>query len=219
MVGAIRGWDILCHPVVTIRCFGWRVFWAALCAGRKDTFLSVLGENASSMPAMPEPLERSRKLELRAKEIYVTLARTFADNRPVRRFFTDLGEQEQDHADLLAMCWVGARRGGWNAEHFEPWLQLLPPLERRIESIESSLASIDSPDKAFRIVLDIESAEINPLFQAIVAASDSAFVKKLRPFHTAIETHISYIVMRLSDLAPPLMTASRELWERFPQMR
>ena len=30
MVGVISHWDILAHPVVTIRAFGWRVFFRAV---------------------------------------------------------------------------------------------------------------------------------------------------------------------------------------------
>jgi hypothetical protein len=30
MVGVITRWDIVAHPVVTIRCFGWQVFFRAI---------------------------------------------------------------------------------------------------------------------------------------------------------------------------------------------
>ena len=221
MVGVICTWDILSHPVVTIQCFGWRVFWKAVLAGQRRTFLSMIRQNESSgtpTSAMPLPLERCIHVELRAKRIYLALARAFVGKRSAARFFTDLAEQEQDHADLLAMCWATVRRGGWKAEHFDPWQEYLAPLETQMQMAESAVDSANCLDKAFRLVMEIESSEINRVFLAAVAASESAFVKKLKPFQDAIETHISYIVMQLSRLAPQSRMASRELWAKFPQM-
>ena len=25
MIGAIRAWDIMFHPIVTVQCFGWKI--------------------------------------------------------------------------------------------------------------------------------------------------------------------------------------------------
>jgi hypothetical protein len=42
MVGAICKWEVLFHPIVTIQCFGWTVFFRAVFAGPNQTFLSLL---------------------------------------------------------------------------------------------------------------------------------------------------------------------------------
>ena len=42
MIGAICTNDILFHPFVTIRAFGWRVFFRAVFEGQGGTFLSLL---------------------------------------------------------------------------------------------------------------------------------------------------------------------------------
>ena len=42
MIGAICTNDILFHPFVTIRAFGWRVFFRAVFEGQVDTFLCLL---------------------------------------------------------------------------------------------------------------------------------------------------------------------------------
>ena len=42
MDGAICKREILSHPVVTIECFGWAVFFRAVFSGRDQTFLSLL---------------------------------------------------------------------------------------------------------------------------------------------------------------------------------
>ena len=39
-------------------------------------------------------------------------------------------------------------------------------------------------------MLKIETSEVNRVFLAAMSASNSAFVKKLRPFQTAVETHV-----------------------------
>ena len=46
MVGAIIKRDILAHPVVTIRCFGWSVFIRALLAGPRPRFFPLADRNA-----------------------------------------------------------------------------------------------------------------------------------------------------------------------------
>jgi hypothetical protein len=222
MVGAIRTWDILFHPVVTIRCFGWMVFWRALFAGHGRTFLSVSCQDKlseSALGAMPFPLRQCIQIELQGKRIYQVLARAFVVDRSAARFFTDLAEQEQDHADLLSLCWTAARHGGWKAEHFDTWKIHLPSLESRMKAIESNIDTIDNLDKAFDLVLEIESSEINREFRAAVDASEAAFVKRLKPFQDAIETHISYIVTQVSRQAPHVMSTSRKQWAGFPQMR
>ena len=82
MVGAIRKRNILAHPIVTIQCFGWRVFLKAILAPPGTTFLSLV---APAEPVKPtkklwrEPIERCCNLELRAKQIYVDMAERFGE--------------------------------------------------------------------------------------------------------------------------------------------
>ncbi len=70
MVGVITGWDILAHPISTIRCFGWRVFFRAVAPWQDKPFLSLL-QDAGFLKAgtseVPTILERCIALELRVK--------------------------------------------------------------------------------------------------------------------------------------------------------
>ncbi len=86
-----------------------------------------------------------------------------------------------------------------------------PPRQPSLESARSKTP--------FGLVVQIESSEINEVFNAALAATDSAFVKKLRPFRKAMEAHMSYIVERLPELSPQLLLACRELRARFPKVR
>ena len=167
MVGVITGWDILAHPISTIRCFGWRVFFRAVAPWHDRTFLSLLqdagcfGAAASNVPTI---LERCIALELRAKRIYTALAKALDDQGLVGPFFAGLAEQEQYHADLLEVCRAAAIRSGWKANLFNPWQDYLPRLEQQMDAAEAAVHEIDSVDAALRLVIQIESSEINEVF-------------------------------------------------------
>ena len=214
MVGVIRTLDVLAHPFLTIHCFGWRTYLRALYAGRSKTFLSLLGENHFFAGADAEAailIERCIRLELRARRIYAALAEALGDNEPLADFFENLADQEQEHADLLRLCLAAARHDGWKLGAFSPWRDYLHDLETQMSAVESSLSSIDNLDKALRLVVQIESSEINQVFQAVLDAGNSEFIRKVRPFHDAVEDHINYIVTQIPALAPNLETISREL--------
>jgi hypothetical protein len=219
MVGVIRGWDVLAHPIVTIRHFGWRVFFRAVAPWQTETFLSLLspgGFGKSKVPSVPAILDRCIQLELRAKRIYVALGRALKDQGLVGVFFSGLAEQEQLHADLLEICRYAAERHHWQESLFNPWQEYLPRLERQMDAAETAIREIDSVDAALRLVVQIESSEINEVFSAAIAATNAPFVKKLKPFRQTMESHMSYIVERIPQLSPRLILATRELRARFP---
>jgi hypothetical protein len=218
MVGVIRNWDILTHPIGTIRCFGWRIFFKAAFSWHAKTFLSLLREEdffEAAGSTVPKVFERCIGMELQAKRVYAALARVFAKTESTRQFFEVLAQQEQDHADLLEICRAAASRGGWRAEHLSSWQGLLPRLEQQMQVIEDSLTRTGSSEDALRLVIQIGSSEINQLFLGIVTTADSAFIRKVRAFRDAVEFHIAYVCQRLPELAPELTTACRELHTKF----
>ncbi len=222
MVGVITSWDILAHPISTIRCFGWRVFFGAVAPWHDKPFLSLLqaaGFLRAGTSEVPTILERCIALELRAKRIYKALAKTFNDHGLVGPFFAGLAEQEQHHADLLEVCRSAALRSGWKANLFNPWQDYLPGLEQQMDAAETAVLEIDSVDAALQLVIQIESSEINDVFHAALAATDTTFVKRLRPFRELMEAHMSYMAERLPELSPQLMLACRELRAKFPWLR
>ena len=222
MVGVITEWDILAHPVVTIRCFGWQVFFKAIAPWQSRTFLSLLRPVAFSraIPSnVPAILKRCIGLELQAKRIYTALAKTFDDQELVWSFFDGLAKHEQYHADLLKLCRAAAIRSGWRVSVFNPWKDYLPRLEQQMDAVEAAVYEVDSVDAALRLVIQIESSEINNVFHAALAATDTNFVKKLRPFQKTMEDHMTYIVERIPVLSPKLMLDCRKLRARFPNVR
>jgi hypothetical protein len=222
MVGVITGWDIMAHPISTIRCFGWGVFFRAVVPWNNDPFLSVLhnaGILRAGTPDVPTILERCIALELRAKRIYRALAKTFSDHELVEPFFIGLAEHEQFHADLLKVCRSTAILSGWKAGLFNPWQDYLPRLEQQMKVTEAAVDSIDSVEAALQLVIEIESSEINEVFHAALAATDTAFVKRLRPFRKTMEAHMSHIVERLPELSPQLILPCRELRVKYPRVR
>jgi hypothetical protein len=214
MVGAIRRRDILAHPLVTIHCFGFPLFLKALVAGRDKTFLSLVTESAVfARPAaeVPELLERCIKLELRAQQMYDSLAERFTDQEPVREFFETLAHQEQDHAEMLELCRELVSHGGWLEEHFRPWSDAVPRLERQMDEAEASAEALERLADALRLVITIEGSEINQVFGGAIAATDSPFVRSLRAFQTAEDRHLSYICDMLPKLDPELASECMRL--------
>jgi hypothetical protein len=220
MVGVIRGLDVLSHPIVTIRCFGWRVFFQAVAPWQTKTFLSLLtssGFAKASIPGVATILERCINLELRAKRIYMVLGKALKDEGFVGLFFSGLAEQEQYHADLLEICRTVAGRHRWRADLFNPWQDYLPRLEKQMDAAELAVREIKTTDAALRLVIQLESSEINEVFPAALAATDAVFVKKLKPFRDTVEAHLDHIVEQLPRLSPRLMLEARELRARFPR--
>jgi hypothetical protein len=222
MVGAITARDILAHPVITIRCFGWGVFFRALFAGQRQTFLSLLPKaDARAAPASrwSALVDRCVNLELRARRVYAAFARAFADQPAASRFFDALARQEEEHAHLLALCGAATDQSGWVASYSNPWEQYVPCLEQHLEKVETALREVGSLDEALQLVVQIESAEINRVFEGLLAASNSAFVKRLKAFRRAVDTHISFIARRLPEMAPQLASDAAQLRSLFPEER
>ena len=218
MIGVICRRNILAHPFVTIRCFGWRVFFRALIAGNSQTFLSLLADTKGLQPPtvkVPELIERCIKLELQAKRIYEWLAGRFLGHKLISDFFNALARQEETHAELLRLCREAASRAVWKEECFAPCRDSIPHLERQMKNIESSLESLDSVTDALRLVIQIEGSEVNQTFESVVAASGSVFVRKVLVFQNAAENHIAYICEEIPKLEPELAEECRELRDRF----
>jgi rubrerythrin len=218
MIGAIRRRDIIAHPLVTVRCYGWRVFVRALTAGRNQTFLSLLAETGYFRPSaitVPELVGRCVELEKKAKTIYESLAAKFLTRPAVNQFFESLARQEGAHAELLDLCRSSASRERWLEEHFAPWRDSVPRLERQMDDIESTSKSVDDAVDALRLVIRLESTELNRVFRGVVTATGSDFVKKVRAFQTAGARHITFICEEIASLEPLLEAECQELRDGF----
>lgn len=214
MEGAICKREILAHPIVTIRSFGWKVFIRALLAGPNETFLSLLMETGTLRPGigeLPELIRRGVQCEFRAMHVYQALAQRFQQPEPVWELFATLTRQEQGHADLLEICRGEAARTGGVVKADDSWADVLPRVEHRLKEVESSLNSVGSLEHALRIVIQIESSEINKVFSGIVTATDSGFVRALEVFRVAGQMHLAYICQRLPELEPSLTVACQQL--------
>lgn len=220
MVGVITAWDILAHPVVTIQCFGWQVFFQALFVAQDRTFLSLVastGRAERTNSRLAALVDRCIELEMGAKRIYIAFATVFSDHSDASRFFETLARQEQEHADLLALCSAAARRSGWTAACANPWEDYIPCLEEHLREVEKCLCDIRSLEDALRLVIQIESSEVNRVFEGALASCDATFVRRLNAFRKAMENHISYIVDEIPKLDPRFIFAKRELSHLFPQ--
>ena len=194
------------------------MFFKALLAGRHQTFLSLLAETPvlqASPEKVPELVERCIGLELRAARVYESLARRFGQADSARDFFETLARQEKDHAELLDLCRAAARRGEWDAKHFDPWRDAVPALEEQMREAEARAESLDRLSDALRLVLQLEASEINQVYSGIVAASASDFVRTMRVFYDAGREHISYISTCVSEMDPELRDVCQNLRDEY----
>lgn len=217
MVGAINKRDLLAHPIVTIRNFGWRTFWRALIARPGTPFLTVLADAGvlhSVADEVTEFVARCVELELQVSRIYTVLAKRFADEPAAAAFFAELAQQEESHAELLELCRAAAAQHHWDSAPVEPWKHVVPQLERRMREIEISVDGTTSLLEALELVIAIESSEINDLFNCVVSATDSDFVRRVRVFREAEARHLDFICEGISRLTPDLASQCRALRAR-----
>jgi hypothetical protein len=219
MQGVITRFDILAHPILTIRCFGCRLFFRALFAKRDETFLLVLS-GAGLLGSSPHKLseaeifpyfERVIQLELRAKRVYATLAETVASSPSAKHFFEVLASQEQEHADMMAVCRAATFRGDCSLNSVDCTSRNLSQLEQIMTEAEELASSISSLEEALRLVVRIEWSEINQVYRDVFSSSNSRFVHELLQCEGEIDSHIDFIVQTISEFAPQVLDAELEL--------
>lgn len=214
MMGVIRKRDVVLHPVVTVQSFGWRVFFRALAAGPNETFLSLVVEAEAHDVAVrraPEVIDRAIALELRAMRVYEALAARFSGDPMTRKLFATLALQEREHADLLRVCRHAARHAPVDARRLLRFTETIPALEAAMDGAESFLRSDFGRLEALRLIIDLESSEVNHVFDGIVLASSSELVQTLAVFHSATRSHLGYIRGIVPRIEPSLAEACRAL--------
>jgi hypothetical protein len=214
MVGVIRKRDVLRHPIATLESFGWRVFLRALGAGPHETFLSLVTEIQAAEDAkryVPPLLESAVAIELRTMHLYQGLRARFANEPATSRFFASLASQERSHAELLRVCARASRHAPIDARRLAPLADLLAPLEARMARAESAVASGIGRSEALRLVVEIESSEINRLFDGLLADNGSPFVKSVSAFQRATNGHFAYIRHVLPTLDPRIEAECHKL--------
>ena len=154
------------------------------------------------------------RVELQAAAIYRSLAERFAESSPLREFLTELADEEQEHADLLRVCKMFAFKGRFAEDRFRPWHAYVQLLEQQMQQTVASLDEIKSLDDVVRLILHIETSEVNPVLMGVIEATESPFVKNLGPFRRAVKYHIGHICKRISKLAPSAASACRELRDK-----
>lgn len=217
MLGAITTRDVLLHPLVTVRSFGWGVFFRAVLPGRGQTFLSVLQRNGCFETLPPHPAElidRCVRLERQAMRIYETLAQRFSSQPAAQDFFAELARQERGHAEMLDICRAALRWARWDEACFRLWQDYLPMLEDQMCQTRRVLPEATSLDDALRLVLQVESSELNRVFGEIVRATRSPFISRIGVFHKAVWLHIAFICECIPRIAPHLESACHELRAR-----
>jgi hypothetical protein len=77
-------------------------------------------------------------------------------------------------------------------------------LEQKMGESESSADTLTDLPDALRLVIQIESSELNRIFRGVVKATDSAFVRDVEAFHRATADHLRFISQGVKQLDPKL---------------
>ena len=96
----------------------------------------------------------------------------------------------------------------------EPWREVVARLEDEIPAFERRLDQVGGLEDILRLVIDIESSEINDAFRGLVDASQSSFVRAVKAFTSAQDEHTEFICRTIPALAPGLAEACQALGEK-----
>jgi hypothetical protein len=91
--------------------------------------------------------------------------------------------------------------------------------ERQLKEAEAVLDRHHSIADALRLVIEVESSQINQLFAGVVQATDPRLARKLHAFRSAVKDHLGYICERIPVLDPNFSEACRALWAEIPKDR
>ena len=214
MTGVICKREVCAHPIVTIRCFGLKIFLYVLFAGSNQTFLDLVVRHSNLAPPqvnVTRLIGRCIKLEHRANRLYNCLKLRLQHHIDISTFLSNLSDQELEHAELLEVCQKLADKKHWHYARFNQWKKSLPGLEQDMEKAEQQSKLIKTDREALKLVLLIESSEINSIFSGIISATDSSFVRSLNIFQQAEQKHIDYICDYISHMEPDLSDDCKKL--------
>ena len=78
-------------------------------------------------------------------------------------------------------------------------------------SIYVGFKVIEGLPEALSLVIEMESSKLDSVFDGIVAATDSEFVRRMRAFQDAGTNHINYICRQIVQLEPTLAESCHAL--------
>lgn len=207
MRGLIGKKDVLAHPVVIIRGFGWKTFCRCLTSSPGTTFLEIISEGIPH-PASPQEIELSRQFdrlisfELRNAELYSQMAELFHSLLDVREFFRTLTDQEEGHAEILRITKVEvARRNLWNTlVPIKP--EMIEKIDRKLTEAEKTIADSKKLElaRALHLVEDLEASEINIVFDFLLHSVQTPFLRRIHFLIPSVADHQTYLNSMLPSL-------------------
>jgi hypothetical protein len=84
-------------------------------------------------------------------------------------------------------------------------------LEDEMRSTVDAVADVETVEQAMRIVIAVESSEINEIFMNVVKACPAEFVRVIGRFWNAEQHHMEFICRRIPELVPELADECAEL--------
>jgi rubrerythrin len=151
--------------------------------------------------------------EEQAAAIYLRMASLFSPENPeLGALWLDMGIQEKQHAGLLQFCLA--------EELFATEL----PSDKEIYDIENLFSrlrkrAVDaelSIDGAFRIALDLETSEVNAIYDALTTPMHASMYLLRKKIATSMPDHLGHLLQEARRFKVP-EESLQELERRIPQ--
>lgn len=207
MRGLIGKRDVMLHPLTVIQGFGLQVFFKAVLASKGKTFLEIISEG------IPQPVSREQikitllldqliAFELRAAHIYARMAMLYKKHSGAADFFRTISHQEEGHAEILRITKVEVAR-------YNMWASVKPVSQKIIDTVDKDLSTVEwslrTPGKlpykkALDTVEELESSEINVVFDFMTHSIQTPFLRKAHRLIPSLAEHHSFLNTVLPEL-------------------
>lgn len=176
--------------------------------GRERDLLAALvarhRNHGIALPGQPGNAYRiSSIIEFRVARVYGQLAEHFKSQPEAAAFFRELQEEEKQHGHLMLLCMYTVNN--------DPPLRFVPTIKdptvvallERLKRVEAAIPSL-TLDEALAITHELETSEINTIFDRLLAQSNHPSTRFFRKRFDALEGHAESIPRRIAELKATL---------------
>ncbi|GAB4276065.1 MAG: hypothetical protein Kow0092_31730 [Deferrisomatales bacterium] len=155
-------------------------------------------------------LRRAIAFETRAAELYAGLARQFAGDPELFRFWIQLSLEESNHANLLAFLGESAGEGPWAEAELEPVARTLEQVGTCLDRVSAQTAGAERPslETALTWALQVEACPSEELLLEGLSLLSEAHLETAAVFRESMKTHVEGLVrMARRQAGPPALLA------------
>jgi hypothetical protein len=199
MQGVITRVQVLAHPIVIVESFGVKVLVRALFASARVTFLEVVSRCAEEEAHvgmdeldLARTVKRFIGFECRVRDVYRELSSRFSGVPEAARFFKTLAGHEEGHAVVLSRVRREIRRGRCWKPSKRVHSATEEAFEARLSAYEVEIRRGVTLARALEITEDIESSELNVVFDTLNGSVDMRSRTRFERFFVLTQRHQAY---------------------------